>query len=108
MHKISKELRTSQEKSIKATPNVAKTPSEKFIHQEIDFSQTESIVKNFINHGVSLNEADNAGTTPIMIAAQAKNPQLVYFFLSQGADINAVNNQGHTVLHYALEKKIKG
>ena len=43
-----------------------------------------------------------------MIAAQAKNPQLVYFFLSQGADINAVNNQGHTVLHYALEKKDKG
>jgi ankyrin repeat protein len=107
LHKISKELRISQEKSLQATSNVTKTPSEKLVNQELDFSQTETILKTLIDHGVSVNKIDNDGNTPTMIAAQAHNPQLVYFFLSHGADINVINHQGHSVLHYALQHQDK-
>jgi ankyrin repeat protein len=104
LHKILKEHRRSVEDS-PSTTSPRKTSSEKNINQDLNFSQTEGIVKSLIKYGAAVNGRDNAGNTPAIIAAQAKNDRLVKLLLSQGADINAKNNEGRTLLHYALENQ---
>lgn len=105
LHKISKEVRVNDEKSIKIEPEFFDTSSEKKLNQEINFLQTENIVKKFISLGASLNDVDKSGNTPALIAAREKNTQLVRLFLLHGANVNAKNNDGHTLLHYALQNK---
>ena len=79
----------------------------KFLHQEINFSKIEDIVKILITRRASVNDVDSAGNTPALIAAREKNTPLVKLLLSQGANINAKNKDGHTLLHYALQNKDK-
>ena len=102
LHKISKYHLISRENLHSTTQKLNETSPEKFINEELDFSETEAIVKMLIQNGASVNESDDAGNTPVMIAAQANNIHLVNLFISQGANINAVNNQGHTLFHLAL------
>ena len=105
LHKISKEISPNQKNSILLNKNLLNTESENFLHQKINFSQIENLVKKFIARGVSVNDADSAGNTPALIAAREKNIPLVKLLLSQGADINAKNKDGYTLLHYALQNK---
>ena len=107
LHKISKEISPNQKNSIVINKNLFNTESENFLHQKINFSQIENLVKKFIARGVSVNDADSAGNTPALIAARDKNIPLVKLLLSQGANINAKNKDGHTLLHYALQNKDK-
>jgi serine/threonine-protein phosphatase 6 regulatory ankyrin repeat subunit B len=105
LHKISKEISPNQKNSIVLNKNLLNTESENFLHQKINFSQIENLVKKFIARGVSVNDADSAGNTPALIAAREKNIPLVKLLLSQGANINAKNKDGYTLLHYALQNK---
>jgi ankyrin repeat protein len=104
LHKISKEHLTSPEDS-PSKISASKTSSEKNLNKELNFSQTEDIVKSLIKYGAAVNGRDNTGNTPAIIAAQAKNDRLVKLLLLQGADINAKNNEGRTLLHFALENQ---
>jgi serine/threonine-protein phosphatase 6 regulatory ankyrin repeat subunit B len=103
--KISKEISPNQNNSIVINKNLFNTESENFLHQKINFLQIENLVKKFIAHGASVNDADSAGNTPALIAAREKNIPLVKLLLSQGANINAKNKDGYTLLHYALQNK---
>lgn len=107
LHKISKEIRPNDKNSIAITSNTFNKESENFLHQKINFSQIEDLVKKFIKRGASVNDVDSAGNTPALIAARENNLQLVNLFLSLGADINAKNNDGHTLLHFALQNQDK-
>ncbi len=107
LHKISTEIRINQKKSNVINTNAFNTESEKVLHQKINFSQIEDIVKILITRRASVNDVDSAGNTPALIAAREKNTPLVKLLLSQGANINAKNKDGHTLLHYALQNKDK-
>ena len=105
LHKISKYHLISREKSHPETQKEIKTSSEKLINQELDFCELKIIVKILMQNGASVNVSDDAGNTPVMIAAHANDIQLVNLFLLQGANVNAVNNKGHTLFHLALINK---
>ena len=107
LHKISKEIHIDDENSIKIEPKFFDTSSEKILNQEINFLQTENIIRKFIARGASVNDVDKSGNTPALLAASEKNNQLVRLFVLHGADINAKNNDGYTLLHYALQNKDK-
>lgn len=105
LHEISKEILINQRKTITTNDTIFNIKPENSVHQKIDFSQIENLVKIFLARRVSVNDADQSGNTPALIAAREKNSSLVRLLLSQGANINAKNKNGHTLLHYALQNK---
>ncbi len=105
LHKISKEIRINKQISTSPHKNFFNTESENFLHQKINFSQIEDLVKKFIVRGASVNDVDSAGNTPVLIAAREKNIPLVKLLLSEGANINAKNKDGYTLLRYALQNE---
>ena len=105
LHHISTEIRINQNKLVERKKKFFNTELENFLHQKINASQIEDLVKIFIARGASVDDADSAGNTPALIAAREKNAPLVHLLLSQGANINAKNNDGYTLLHYALQNK---
>ena len=56
------------------------------------------------SHNASIHEADDAGWTPLIIAASAGRDQIVENLLRQYADVNHVTSTGHTALLYAASK----
>jgi ankyrin repeat protein len=61
-------------------------------------------VKQFIEAGADVNGRDGAGSTPLMMAVLAANPQITRFLLSRRADVNARCGQnGSTALSYAVQ-----
>jgi hypothetical protein len=54
-----------------------------------------------------VNIADFKGQTPLMMAADASDEQLILLFLTAGADINAQDFLGRTVLHAAVTARSK-
>ncbi len=60
-------------------------------------------VKQFVESGADVNGRDGAGSTPLMMAVLAGNPQIATYLLSRGADVNARCGQsGSTALSYAV------
>lgn len=55
-----------------------------------------------------VNLADFKGQTPLMLAADASDDQLVLAFLAAGADINAQDCLGRTALHAAVTGRSSG
>uniref|UniRef100_A0A8D2AJY6 Proteasome 26S subunit, non-ATPase 10 n=1 Tax=Sciurus vulgaris TaxID=55149 RepID=A0A8D2AJY6_SCIVU len=54
--------------------------------------------------GVAVNDKDDAGWSPLHIAASAGRDEIVKALLGKGAQVNAVNQNGCTPLHYAASK----
>jgi len=53
---------------------------------------------------VPLNEQDDAGWTPLMIASSAGHESIVIMLLEKSADIHIINFTGQSCLHYAASK----
>lgn len=53
--------------------------------------------------GYHVNDRNEKGWTPLMVAAYNNHIEVVYYLLSMGADIDAVNNNGTNLLMYAKE-----
>lgn len=66
------------------------------------------IVKEFAKKNVNLEATDEAGDTPLIIAAKSNFEDLSLFFLDQGSAVNHANKDGSTALHYAVENKLYG
>ena len=59
-------------------------------------------IQRFLAAGVSLEERDSAGRTPLIIAARYGDLELVNTLLAAGADVEARDNEGSTPLLHAL------
>ena len=60
-----------------------------------------------VNSGANVNISDReAGTTPLMFAAQEESVEFVSLLLSKGADINAIDSNGQSALFHAAARKL--
>ncbi|XP_066987146.1 ankyrin repeat and protein kinase domain-containing protein 1-like isoform X1 [Macrobrachium rosenbergii] len=59
------------------------------------------MVKLLVERGVSINQGDSDGVTPLHIACSHSYPDLAALLLRARANVNARTNQGHTPLHLA-------
>jgi ankyrin repeat protein len=64
--------------------------------------QDEATVTRLLNAGASPDLADDAGLTPLMVAARDGNLNLVRHFVGSVTNINATDRKGFSALHYAL------
>ena len=65
--------------------------------EAVDAAEIESLLAL----GFSIDRRDDAGLTPLMMAAKNDKLQAVKYLLKQGADPSLQNNNGWNVLHYA-------
>lgn len=61
-----------------------------------------SAIQNLIDKNENINEPDEDGFTPLMIAAEGQNPEIVNMLINAGADVNARYKYGETPLMFAL------
>ena len=57
-----------------------------------------------LRHGAQINGIDKRGFTPLIVACQYRNCDLVSFLLQYGADVNLRSLDGSTPLHYLIEE----
>lgn len=66
-------------------------------------SKNYELMKLLINHGVSVNETDEDGRTPLMNAIRGNKKKLVKFFLNFAEiDKNQSDNDGKTPIHHVV------
>ncbi|XP_069128939.1 LOW QUALITY PROTEIN: uncharacterized protein [Argopecten irradians] len=72
------------------------------IQLDLEDSDKEEVIRVLINEGVSVNQADDKGLTPIMLAIHAttNNTNLVWELIDKGADVAATDEQGLSPLHH--------
>ncbi|NVK48992.1 MAG: ankyrin repeat domain-containing protein [Cyclobacteriaceae bacterium] len=58
-------------------------------------------VSEILKSGSNLNEKDQYGSTPLIIAATFGKSEIAKLLIEEGADLNIPNNQGSTPLHIA-------
>ncbi|CAD5115172.1 DgyrCDS4169 [Dimorphilus gyrociliatus] len=56
------------------------------------------------NYHVNIEEGDDSGWTPLIIAVSAGREEIVDLLLQCGADVNTTNSTGQCSLHYAASK----
>jgi len=61
-----------------------------------------ALVEEAIKNGADVNAKDNAGFTPLMLAALEGNKEILEMLIKKGADLNAKNNFGDTALILAV------
>jgi len=60
-----------------------------------------SAVERLLTHGAKVDAADQYGTTPLMLACAAPDPDACGRLLRAGANVGAVDRAGHSALYYA-------
>ncbi len=61
------------------------------------------ILPTLIKFGANINEKDNYGMTPLMIACKFNLTEIVNYLITIKVDVNEKDNSGNTALHYAAE-----
>lgn len=75
------------------------------LHLAAQNGLTATIKKLLKNTTCNSNKKNNAGQTPLMLAAQQKNQHVPKHLIDGGAQLNEQDKNGKTALHYAVEKK---
>tara|TARA_B100000963_G_scaffold361702_1_gene398804 strand:+ start:3510 stop:4676 length:1167 start_codon:yes stop_codon:yes gene_type:complete len=70
---------------------------------ECDISRAEEL----LSHLCGVNDCDENGWSPLIIAAYSGNLKVMKFLVKSGANVNAVNNNGTSVLMYAKDFALK-
>ncbi len=70
----------------------------------IFFAVEPKIAELLIKNGADVNQADENGLTPLMVAVEEANLKMVRFLVKNGASVNVQNKKGETILQ--LAKKI--
>jgi hypothetical protein len=74
------------------------------IAKEVDQPTLEKILPALIQHGVNINEADEAGNMPLLLAISAGRENAVRVLLSEGSDPNKGNVHSNvTPLHFSFD-----
>lgn len=66
---------------------------------------TPAVLEKLASIGAELDEPDEDGNTPLMLAAGYGNIQAVCWFLDRGARLEQVNKRGHTALQYSIVQR---
>ena len=75
-----------------------------FLDRLICYGFDSSVIKEFITHGASTNQANkNSGNTPLLRASLLGKTSIVKMLLENGADVNQANNIGFTPLMGAVK-----
>ena len=59
------------------------------------------VVRALLDRGADVNQADNDGTTPLIIVSGTGHVEVVRALLDRGADVNQATNNGGTPLMLA-------
>lgn len=70
---------------------------------EIVNDENEHTFSELLMLGYDIDDADNDGNTPLMIAASLGKVNFVHFLLDNGAEVNNKNYNGETALHRAAQ-----
>jgi len=62
------------------------------------------LIETFIQSGVDINEQDNEGNTPLLVAVEKNDLETVQLLIENGADVNLRNQEGSTPLSVAVMK----
>ena len=65
----------------------------------------QTLAREFIAKGVSVNSATQGGSTPLMLAAASGDINLVMLLLKHGAIANTKNQRGQSALDIAKRKQ---
>ena len=65
------------------------------------------IVSSLLKNIVNIEDKNEKGWTPLMVAAYYGSYEVSKFLIEMGADVNAVNNNGTTVLMYAKDAALR-
>ncbi|KXJ20435.1 26S proteasome non-ATPase regulatory subunit 10 [Exaiptasia diaphana] len=91
---------------IEAQPNLVrkKDQNERIaLHWASSGGHTE-LVSYLLKHGSPVDDMDDCGWTPLMIAASAGRTEIASNLIAHNADVNACNFNGQTPLHYAASR----
>jgi ankyrin repeat protein len=84
------------------TDSIAKGPSGFALAYVMNFAAQSGnidLVKFLVSKGLSVNETNDSGDSPILEAARSGNLSLVKYLISKGASIRATQSDGTTLLH---------
>jgi ankyrin repeat protein len=73
------------------------------IHAAV-YTGNTNIVGILLQHGANINDSAGAFFTPLMCAAESRDPAMLKFLLAQGANIGFTNDKGWNALHNAAFK----
>ncbi|MBO6056260.1 MAG: ankyrin repeat domain-containing protein [Alphaproteobacteria bacterium] len=64
-------------------------------------------IKYLVEHGADINKSNKAGKTPLMIAIEYFDSDLVKFLIELGADVNKADDDGNTPLSITTGRKFQ-
>lgn len=96
----SKQGSTNKEKEQVKVSQAAPKPPSMDIHTAAFMGNLKAINQH-INAGTNLNQKDQYGSTPLIIAATFGKTEVAKALIYGGADLNFKNNEGSTALHVA-------
>lgn len=88
---------------LKIKPTVTTKDGENVLHLIAKKQNQAEIVNYFLLKGVDVNQINNDGDTPFMLAACAKDLDVLELLLPKVKNIDAVNNKGETALTQAVK-----
>ncbi|MDE7297210.1 MAG: ankyrin repeat domain-containing protein [Lachnospiraceae bacterium] len=91
-------------KTLDGARSDGKTPL--MLLQLLDTSTALALLPIFLNRGVNVNAADNAGNTALILQTKTPNrcsKEIAKELVRAGTDVNMADSEGNTALHYALQ-----
>ncbi|MEZ5428226.1 MAG: ankyrin repeat domain-containing protein [Pyrinomonadaceae bacterium] len=83
--------------------------SEKEIFGKLVFSGAKDNVRELIDAGIDLDESNSSGMTPLFLAIEGDQPQILELLLKSGANPNKQSGiDGTTALHWAVDYSYDG
>ncbi|RXM45024.1 ankyrin repeat domain-containing protein [Flavobacterium sp. YO64] len=87
---------------VKIKPTAENKSGENVLHFLAGKPNQTEIVKYFLSKGADANKANKEGTTPLMIAASAKDTSVLELLLPLAKNVNSQNLKGESALTFAV------